>query len=376
MLKRSDLDRIKGLVRAKFERRSEVRLVCFGASVTAQTGDAGFCSHLREYLSRSLPGVTFELDRMAFGANHFDDAAFFNIDRIASKKPDICLLDWHSTGLAQFDEDRYVYVTDYLVRSEILPVHVFFPRKDGVGIERLNVLQSRFMEQTLGLPCIDLGELSESPEILDRYLRDGVHTNVEGARAFADRIAVGLEQIIRTGAEFGCRSDARLSRPIALDRAAAPPSILDFLKNPLIVDDNSSLMIAVSGQGDREIELYADLLIGPHAPIIASRAIYQTGSTDLGEKTIWDPSCFYSRISMCSLASPFRALDDRPFDICVDPTTKVPRYEDCRRAGFSFDGKRLLIVRRLMGAHCELSSARVVSPRDVDSYRGSEHRLI
>lgn len=76
-----------------------MKIVCFGASVTAQKETAGYYHFLEgSYKKRNLE---FNFDKVSFGASNFNDAGFAYMKTIEQNmfKPDVCIIDWLTPAL-------------------------------------------------------------------------------------------------------------------------------------------------------------------------------------------------------------------------------------------------------------------------------------
>jgi hypothetical protein len=152
----------------------------YGASVTKQTGESSYISKVKKYLDG-----TALIESKGFGACHLDDAGFYMTNEVINASPDICILEWNTTGLNEFNP--------YKLRSILLEIS---SRNIAIGLLILpqigtNVAKNRPAEmqiyeisQNYGIPLLDLRFDFD----LKNCLRDGVHTNDYGADSYAQSI--------------------------------------------------------------------------------------------------------------------------------------------------------------------------------------------
>ena len=307
-------------------------LVLYGASVTQQGGDSGYSSHL-------IASNSFELVRQyGIGGCHFNDAGYYLLDEaIGLEHFDLCLLDWNSTWLDSFDQNRLESVVERLLARRILPVFAILPTKLNSAIRPSELLVIEYARQH----CIPLIDLRPGFD-LDLMLRDEYHTNEIGARYIAQGIHVFLmnlnvtqvlERVVLCSPNPSDGSDVSLyqiNRRLQLD---------DVLAIDLKRLDSS-----------QPVDLTIDMTIGPFSSFMGM----SHDGVKVSTYQIWDLWCHYERRKLYQVID-IKGHDAIPsrLEIFVEPG--IIDYSVCRRANFAFDGAHELRIDRLYSTNLALS---------------------
>jgi|TARA_B110000238_G_scaffold196500_1_gene237386 hypothetical protein len=185
------------------------RIAFYGASVTRQVN--GYW----EYFARLNPD--FEVSPFGNGAMHLNDAGICYIDDVIDYEPEICFIDWFSTGYIVYGRDmnevttteqdfqdikQYINTIVYSFLSKnIKLVFLTFPDKSldsrtGKPVEKEEIYKKiNSYIDGLGIPTIDI---SESFEDLKIILRDGIHTTPFGAEQYAKLINEEFKTLYNT----------------------------------------------------------------------------------------------------------------------------------------------------------------------------------
>ncbi len=167
-----------------------MKLVCYGASVTAQKDKSGYFFYLQNLLEKHGFSV---IERLSFGASHFDYAGFGYSRLLIDLKPDICLIDWLTPSMKEFTTDKIVKLNNELIINGAIPIWVNFPRKDDLNNERKCFQQVKNACHDASIEFWDFCEMvngvKEHPE---KFIRDVVHTNEIGALSYAEVLACNL----------------------------------------------------------------------------------------------------------------------------------------------------------------------------------------
>jgi hypothetical protein len=158
------------------------KITFFGASVTAQKAPSGYTHHVSQILSED--GI--EVDSVAYGACHFDDAGFFKSSSVIALKPDLCVFEWCTTGLSQFDLMKLRSVFLEFFEAKIKMGILILPRTDtNLTQNRPCELQLIEIAQELSIPLLDLrGKVK-----VNQCVRDKVHTNEVGASVYGGLVS-------------------------------------------------------------------------------------------------------------------------------------------------------------------------------------------
>ncbi|NDB86469.1 MAG: hypothetical protein EB127_27795, partial [Alphaproteobacteria bacterium] len=162
------------------------RFAFFGASLTRQK--VSYADRLMLMLGDK------EYKKFGYGSMHIEDAGICFLDEVISYNPDICFVDWFSTGNTQTTEKTRMSLDCILYKilsNNIKPVFLLFPRKD------MNDSRTKLYKfvidycDTYNVSIINVYELFikkyrlESNEIL----RDYVHTTETGSQYYAEEIS-------------------------------------------------------------------------------------------------------------------------------------------------------------------------------------------
>jgi hypothetical protein len=307
-------------------------IVFYGASVTQQGGDSGYCSHL-------ISSNTFELVRQyGIGGCHFNDAGYYLLDEaIGGDSFDLCLLDWNSTWLDTFDSNRLESVVKRLLERRILPVFAILPTKLNSEIRPSELLVIEYSRQHC-IPLIDL-----RPEFdLDLMLRDEYHTNEIGARYIAQSIQAFLMDLNVTQA----LESVVLS---SLNNDDGSGISLYQINRRLQLDDVLSIELN-RFDPHQPIDLTIDMTIGPFSSFMGM----SHDGVKVSTYQIWDLWCHYERRKL------FQVIDIKEhvpiplkLELFVEPGEVD--YSVCRRSDFAFNGAHELKIDRIYSTNLKLS---------------------
>jgi len=266
-----------------------MKLVCYGASVTAQKNETGYFQQLQE-----MPCAThFEsIEKLAFGASQFEYAGYSFMQDVLDKQPDICVIDWLTPSMPGFNAFKIDLLNYALLSINCLPVWVFFPRVNNFSNPPNSFTQVSESTQKFSLDFLDLR--GEMPDFLDdpkKYLRDAVHTTLDGAECYAKTINNELEKSIK---EFDERLNlAKKSEGFKLT-AEQKYSIPLIKKSEFTINSSDSVELDFHYKGGF-FEVYFDTEIGPHICFL-DFTLYKDGK--IFDHQIFnkvDPWCYYNR---------------------------------------------------------------------------------
>jgi hypothetical protein len=311
-----------------------MRIMFHGASVTEQKGDGSYFYWL-ENAFQEVDGV--RLSRKGYGGCHFNDAAFVNIASDTSDAPDICVLDWNTTGLPEFDQSKLSYVSGVLLERGILPVFVIFASEQNTAeTERAAERQVIDFCRTNALPLWDYRDRI----VRETHLRDTVHTNIAGAKIYADCIFVDLTKLMREIKKYSMKMPAEAHNFKIIE---APEFFLD-------VPEGSSLKFELKSVSDGA-HILAKVIHGPSSPII---------ELENGQKlSVWDRWSHYERSGFLTLWSAEPLERDR-CTIKIKVLRDQIDYSICARP-FSFEGEKVFKLTGLYFVNCAMDSVSVQS---------------
>lgn len=258
-----------------------MKIVCYGASVTAQKNSGGYYSYLESYFA-SKPEI--ELSRLSFGASHFDFAGFGYARLLLDKQPDIAIIDWLTPSMKRFTLEKIIKLNNALIEKNCLPIWVNFPRKDDLNCQRECYSQVRTVAHESGAIFFDLIEVLDIEKIRSEYLRDIVHTTEFGARAYAKELIQHIEKIDHSKIELKILP---LVDPIILFKQYKIECTIEKSKELKLVVTNSE---TVNG------EFLLNTRIGPNSCLL-ELSIYDEKNNEIGTKMVnpTDAWCHYSR---------------------------------------------------------------------------------
>lgn len=170
--------------------------VCFfGASVSEQNRHhttkeiTGYVTYLSEVLASQY---NWDISKVTSGSNTIDDAGVVYVHRVIELKPDVCVLDWATPAGDSCDLKSIEFIYSELLSNKIIPLTVIFPRTDrDQSLTPMSLMLQNFCN-IYSLPFVDLSKLIDKSE-LNSILRDTVHTNIEGAKKYADILMKEIE---------------------------------------------------------------------------------------------------------------------------------------------------------------------------------------
>jgi hypothetical protein len=95
---------------------SNINILFQGASVTYQSNETSYLFQLINICKKKAK--FFKIRKRAYGACHINDAGFLNINRDTKTKTDICILEWNTTKLNYFNENKILYIIGTLVKKK------------------------------------------------------------------------------------------------------------------------------------------------------------------------------------------------------------------------------------------------------------------
>nr|WP_315226314.1 hypothetical protein [uncultured Limnohabitans sp.] len=303
-----------------------MKILFHGASVTEQSGEGSYFFWLNEALKYE-PRI--ELYKRGYGGTHFDSACVLTIrDDIGSVNPDICFLDWNTTGSVNFDPVSVSYVIGSLLSFNVIPVFLILARVDNIqGNRQCDSQVISFCEEKK-VPFLDLRNLVD-PSL---HLRDEVHTNLSGAALYANAIAEFIEHL------FVNNMHPQVERFEFLDL-----NINSKRKLNISISENDFVRFSVSRISESS-RVVIETIHGPESPVIK---VMPSGLSI----SVWDRWSHFHRPGFVQLWS-FRDYSlDSDANLCISVLSDVIDYSSCRR-DFSFEGEKFLTISGIYGVNC------------------------
>ena len=292
-----------------------------GASVTQQSGASSYF----DILSRRI-GSSHNLNKKGYGGCHFNDAGFLTLRTDLPNLVDVCVLEWNTTGLNEFNLSKLDFVVGYLLDRKVFPVFLILARKDNFFAPRVCDLQILKFCSDKNILCLDYRN-KINPEL---HLRDIVHTNELGAAVYAQNLFLDLFSSFDYMNEY------------------AP--LISSYRNFLIDSHRGLILDAL--EGDRVIieldeisngsQVIFEVLIGPYSPVVDINGFSKI--------CFWDRWCHYERSSFKAISIDISELKFNNH-LILSILSDVIDYSDCARE-FSFGGLKILKIRGVHGVDC------------------------
>lgn len=155
-----------------------MKIACFGASVTVQTN--GYV----DFLSKKFNS---DIKKFGYGSQHLCGAGICYINDVLDCKPDICFIDWFSTGWTNTNNNTIDYLNTIVHKfsnSNCRLIFLFLPRSDHDN--RINFYS--FLKDYLISKKLFYVDINDYVKHNDKISRDTVHTTPEGAELYANII--------------------------------------------------------------------------------------------------------------------------------------------------------------------------------------------
>ncbi|MEQ5806378.1 hypothetical protein J3369_03035 [Alteromonas sp. NFXS44] len=259
-----------------------MKIVIYGASVTAQKGRTGYFEHLKEILNEK-----YEVVRLPFGASHLHFAGIAMIQKVLDEKPDFCILDWVTPSASVFPDDTVTRINNILISNKIRPIWILLPRTDDPFSERKSCEQVLDSKSDI-VKVFKFQESSWAVEDLSSIIRDVVHTNENGAAKYASFINEVIEEVCNPKINFVEKNKSlRIPKIIACDGT---------------IKEDSPLTIAFSHERGN-LSLYSLSLIGPASPILQLDLMGNDRIVQSHFRNVVDPWCYYERTMLINFPS-------------------------------------------------------------------------
>lgn len=266
-----------------------MKILCYGASVTAQKFESGYFQQLSDLLASDSQ---YTLERVTFGASQFEYAGYAFMSDVIDKQPDICIIDWLTPGMTSFNQYKIDLLNYSLIKSGCVPIWVFFPRVDNFSNVPDSYRQVTESANNFNIPFIDAR--TSLPNFIGneiKYLRDKVHTTFEGARIYANAIFDTLSTVTtelenalenaKHSSGYSCFNDSAYSVPLVKPLEA-------------VVDDSHQLIIEFEFNGGF-LEIFLETVVGPHLCYLSFTVFKDNEVVDVITFNPADPWCHYER---------------------------------------------------------------------------------
>jgi hypothetical protein len=307
-----------------------MKILFFGASVTAQSGSSSYF-HL---LNDLFDGENIFIEKLGVGACHFDDAGFYFCPEVVKRMPDWCVLEWNTTGLGRFDEYKLKSILSLLNSACIRTAFLILPRLDtNISCNRRCEDQVYEVAKSTGSPLLDLRNLSQ----IEAGLRDKVHTNSVGARNYAECIRSWIDS------DFGSVTFAPKDWP-----EYGP---VGRIEEEILFHDSSMMLISLNRAGNNIPEIVMDVQVGPNMLNL---------KIDCGIKVIdyslVDPWAYYERRMFRRVWKAEKNDEREEFLINIGTSNLKPDYSVTKKPAPTLVGRRRLVINSIYAlGHARIS---------------------
>lgn len=176
-----------------------MKIAIFGASVSEQTvkHDDQTITGYVNYLDKKIQALelNYDIHRITAGSCGIKDAGLALIDDVVNLNPDICILEWCTSGETNCTYDNISSIYNKLTSNNILPINLVLPRSDRDQTQTDVYKYTKEISNKYDLPFWDLSEQVDRT-LIELILRDSVHTNHIGAKLYSEFITF---QLIKLG---------------------------------------------------------------------------------------------------------------------------------------------------------------------------------
>lgn len=236
-----------------------MKLLCYGASVTAQKFESGYFQHLEKDLS--LCRAFSEIRRVAFGASQYEYAGYAFMNDVLLEDANICLIDWLTPGMKSFSNFKIDLLNQSLLNQGCLPIWLFFPRVRNFSDLPEAYYQVEKSAANYRVPFLDLRtEMSDFEDDPRRYLRDDVHTTEEGAFLYSKKISSVLNDVLPS-LKDRVETSKKTPQYVSFEKENVVPPTIKEIGVELNNDNNLEFHFSYPGGF---FEVFFETDIGPH----------------------------------------------------------------------------------------------------------------
>lgn len=307
-----------------------MKILFHGASVTEQGNETSYFDYLNKLLEKNRANVLIK--KKGYGGCHFNGAALVTIGPDLSEEFDFCFLEWNTTWLSRFDESDITHMIGSILKKNVKPVFLILPRADTLDNNRDCESQIIAFSERYRIPLLDLRHLSLGYSIF----RDEVHTNLAGAKLYAEHIHDFIFYLSSNNSNYYCDN----ALPLLINSVKI---ISRFKSESFSLSENEFFKFFVSAPTFNS-KLILKIVRGPCSPVIEI--------PEIGFKfNVWDEYCHYDRIYY--LVVPLKNLQGKDSYLSIKSLDEIIDYSICRRP-FSYSGIKVFKVLEIYGIDCNV----------------------
>jgi hypothetical protein len=299
-----------------------------GASVTEQGGEESYFYQLNQLISK----VEFlSIKKKGYGGCHFNDAGFLTIDDDTNIDIDFCFFEWCTTSVTYFEESKLNYVVAKLFSKKIIPIFLILRRTDNLQDTTSRMCENQVINycKSNNVMFFDYRNII----IPSEDLRDVVHTNIRGAKKYANQLFKDLQN---------------LSESYPLPR-------LNFNFLEYEINCIKDLNICIQEEGEIILnftnitvnsELVIETIAGPASPIIEVNNGYR-------KICLWDEYSHYDRVAYSQISNNFLKISEGSGQVIIRVTSDPIDYSICRR-DFKYNEIKFLTIKSIYAVNCKI----------------------
>ena len=301
-------------------------VIFYGASVTHQSGDSGYFTHLKNRLFE----LGWNAERMTYPSSQLGNAGFFNLINFNfDQSIDLVVLEWSTTSEASYQEKKIKVIFEFFLSKKIPLLILILPQRNNYMKPRVSELQLQQSALLYGTGLIDLRSLCLLYDF-STLIRDDVHTTEKGALLYSTCIENYFKES---------------SFDVIYDCVNYVDPIFSCLIKDFTLKSGESLNFEISSLGG-DAEIVIDHIIGPFSPIVNIQASNGT----FMERTFFDPWCHYERTNFNGFLD-FEVLKTLGEKFSLTISDRIPDFSILKQS-IQYTGDRYLKINRIYAYDC------------------------
>ncbi len=300
------------------------KILFYGASVTAQAGNAGYFEQVRDALEVNY---NLQVSRVYYGGCHLDDAGFYKFEESQVDFFDYVVFEWNTTGLIQYNELKLCYLLQKLKARGSKPIFMILPQEANITKNRNSENQIITLTKSYDIPLLDM-RIGLDLSTFRGFVRDVVHTNEKGAEYYGKIIIKFFADLFSASEEYW----RRFNMLSIVDLSFLSAKVRHF---DVELKSNHILKFIIKSKSSSFSEILVRQRIGPFSPIVLiDDGIFSK------KISLWDIYCHYERDHYTTLVNDqdFKNSFLRdPLVFAMSVLDDKPKYELCRRDDVDFD---------------------------------------
>jgi hypothetical protein len=310
------------------------KILIYGASVTAQAGDTGYFDKVKNSLeSNNICHVS----RIYYGGCHLDDAGFYKFEEVQTELYDYIVFEWNTTGLIQYNELKLCYLLQKINAKGSKPIFMILPQEANISKNRNAENQIIALTKSYDIPLLDM-RINLDLATFRSYVRDVVHTNVNGADFYSLTMIKFFSEIVESPEKYWNKFNQLSKDDLSFLSAKVKPFDIELKSNQI-------LKFIIKSKSSNFSEILIRQRIGPFSPVVSIEdGIFSK------KISLWDVYCHYERDHYLTLVADQEFKNSflrMPLEFVVSVLQENPKYELCRRDDVDFDIPKLVKLKEI-----------------------------